>query len=78
MYAAVERAIRLSRKLSYTGIGVAVIGACEVSHEETIQPEPEFSSVEAIAVNNTAKHERRPIVEKKERREADRIIASPK
>ena len=51
MYAAVERAIQVSRKLSYIGIAVAVVGACEVSHQDPgIEPEPTNSGVESLAV----------------------------
>ncbi|MBI5536891.1 MAG: SUMF1/EgtB/PvdO family nonheme iron enzyme [Deltaproteobacteria bacterium] len=53
MYAAVERAIRFSRRFSYIGIAVAVVGACEVSHQEpSIEPEPANVGVAPVAVDN--------------------------
>jgi sulfatase modifying factor 1 len=53
MYAAVERAIRFSRKLSYVAVGIAIVGACGLGREETtIGPEIYQGVAASVAPNN--------------------------
>jgi formylglycine-generating enzyme len=53
MYAAVERAIRFSRKSFYVAVAVAIVGACSFGREEpTIEPERSPGAAASVDRNN--------------------------
>lgn len=53
MYAAVERAIRVNRKVFCAAVAIAIVGACGLGRDETpIEPERGASVAAPVALNN--------------------------